>query len=299
MKDERMADKNHDHIRRLREEANTIRKQEQAKRRRNRMLTQIGIIVGAVVVVGGIVALIVFGPQLFNPRPPFEASGQVEVPTQTGEPAQVPVATTDRGVMVGEPTAPVTVTYWYDYSCPHCVEYHEQVGFAYNDLVTTGQVKVEYVPINYVAPFGAQAGAALLAIAQHHPERFLEISDAVFAIPAQQQSSWTGAQYADLFAQYGVSDEATLKDVREGLYLRIVADSTKAAHEGGVKGTPTVAINDQKLEALPSAAELYDLVIAQGAAVENPLAIPPADPLATAPAEPVPSEEVPAETPSA
>lgn len=273
-----MADKNHDHIRRLREEANTIRKQEQAKRRRNRMLTQIGIIVGAAVVIGAIVALVVFGPQLFNPRPPFQASANVEVTSSaTGEEVAQPLATTERGIMIGDPAAPVTVTYWYDYSCPHCVEYHAQVGFVYTDLIASGQVKVEYVPINYVAPYGAQAGAAILAVVQNHPERYLEISDAIFAIPAQQQSSWKGPEYADLLAQYGVSDEATLQAVRDGTYLRVISDSTSDARNSGVKGTPSIAVNGQMLEEIPLPNELYDLVIAQGAAVENPFATAPAE----------------------
>lgn len=275
-----MAKNDRDHIRRLREEANAIRKQEQAKRRRNRMLAQIGIIVGAVVVIGGIVALVVFGPQWLNPRPDFEAapgSTTGVTSTVTGEVTNQPITTTARGgIMVGAPDAPVDFTYWYDYSCPHCVQYHAATASTYQDLIATGQVKVEYIPINYVAPFGAQAGAAVLATVQHQPELYFAVSDGLFSIPAETQSSWTGPDYASILPQFGVTSEEAIAQTNEGAFLGVISDSTKEARSGGVAGTPSIAVNGQMQAEIPSGAALYDVAIANGAAIDNPLAATPA-----------------------
>ena len=267
-----MADKDRDHIRRLREEANTIRKQEQAKRRRNRVLAQLGIIVGSLVVIGAIVVLVVFGPGWFNPKPPFQAAGTVKVTsTVTGAAVDTPISTTARGgVMVGDPAAPVTISYWYDYSCPHCIEYHTAVGPAYTDLIATGQVRVEYLPINYVAPYGAQAAAAVLAVVAHQPELYFTVSDGLYTVPAQTQSSWTGPDYGSIMGQFGVTNAEAIAAVNEGTYLRTVADSTKQARADKVPGTPAVAVNGQLLPEIPLVDQLYDAVIAAGAAVEKP-----------------------------
>lgn len=267
-----MAQKDRDHIRRLREEANAIRKQEQAKRRRNKILAQVGTIVGAIVVIGAIVGLVVWGPQWFNPRPPFEAASTVSVTSSaTGEAREVPISTTERGgIMVGEADAPVTFDYWYDYSCPHCVEYHAAVGQSYLDLIATGQVRVEYLPINYVAPYGAQAGAAVLSVVQQQPELYFTVSDGLFAIPAQTQSSWTGPDYAAIMSTFGVTNEQAITDISDGTYLRIITDATRDARSGGVNGTPSIGVNGTLLDTIPTADELYTIATDNGAAVTAP-----------------------------
>lgn len=271
-----MAEKDREHIRRLREEANAIRKQEQAKRRRNRVLTQVGIIVGAVVVIGAIVGAVVYGPQLLNPRPDFQASGTVEVASGEGEAVQQPISTTERGgIMVGAAEAPVTFEYWYDYSCPHCVEYHNATSQTYQDLIASGQVKVEYLPINYLAPYGAQAGAAVLATVQHQPELYFTVSDGLFQVPAQTQQGWTGPDYASIMQNFGVTDEATLTAIDEGSFVGIVNDTTSDARSGGVNGAPSLAVNGEMQSEIPSGAGLYEVAIANGADIEVPEA--PAD----------------------
>lgn len=266
-----MAEKDRDHIRRLREEANAIRKQEQAKRRRKRMFTQVGIIAGAIVLVGGIVALVMFGPQWFNPRPDFQASSSIEITTSDGETVSQPIETTDRGgILVGAADAPASFEYWYDYSCPHCVEYHNASGQIYRDLIATGQVNVEFLPINYVAPYGAQAGAAVLAAVQFQPEKFFTVDDGLFSVPAEQQQSWSGADYASILPSFGITNEQALAAINEGTYLRIVNDSTKDARKNGVQGTPAVAVNGEIMAEIPVGEGIYQAAIDAGANVEIP-----------------------------
>lgn len=266
-----MAEKDRDHIRRLREEANAIRKQEQAKRRRKRMFTQLGIIGGAVVVVGAIVALVMYGPQWFNPRPDFDSAASIEITTSEGETVTQPISTTERGgILVGAADAPATFEYWYDYSCPHCVDYHVATSQIYRDLIATGQVKVEFIAINYVSPYGAQAGAAMLAAMQYQPEKFFTVDDGLFSIPAEQQQSWSGPDYASILPSFGITNEAALAAINEGTYVRIVNDSTKDARSGGVNGTPAVAINGQILEEIPTGEAIYQAAIDAGANVEIP-----------------------------
>ncbi|GGA64561.1 thiol-disulfide oxidoreductase [Pseudoclavibacter endophyticus] len=265
-----MAQKDRDHIRRLREEANAIRKQEQAKRRRNRILAQVGIIGGALVVIVAVVGLVIFGPQWFNPRPDFQAAGTVEVADSAGEAVEQPISTTERGILVGATDAPVTIQYWYDYSCPHCIDYHAQTNGIYQDLIASGQVQVEYIPINYVAPYGAQAGAAVLAAVQHQPELYFTISDALFSVPAEQQQSWGTGDYASIAPTLGVTDEQALADINEGTYLRIVNDSTRDARADGVEGTPSIGVNGTIQAEIPVGEDIYALVNANGGDVTPP-----------------------------
>lgn len=273
-----MAKKNREHIRKLREEANAIRKQEQAKQRRNRVLLQLGIVGGAVILIAGLVFAFVKGADLLLPRGETNASGTISLETSAGETVEQPIQLHEGGyVSIGAAEAPVVLDYYYDYSCPHCVEYHRIMGAAYTELAASGQVRVNYRPIQFVAPYGKQAAAALLAATQHQPESFLTVSDGLFSVPGQTQTDWDKGDYAALLPQLGVTSPEAAQAVDDGAYLLVVNESTDAARDAGVKGTPSLAVNGQVQETLPSSPEeLRTLVSGQGAVLPTPTASAPA-----------------------
>lgn len=259
-----MAQKDREHIRRLREEANAIRLRQEAERRRSRTMKAIAIIAGSAVVIAGIVWLAVFGPSVFGPKAPeFTTDGTIQVTGSDGSAHEVPIRAADAGssIVVGDPEAPVTIDYWFDFSCPHCIDYHHATAQTFHDLVASGQAQVKYHPIHIVAPFGRQAGAALLSATKHQPETFFAVYDGLYLIPATDQRSWGPADYADIMGEFGVTDQAALDEIRAGTYLPTVdAHTTQAMTKDGVKGTPTVAVNGQIQDGLPDSAGLIALV---------------------------------------
>lgn len=263
-----MAKNDREHIRRRREEENRLRLEREAAARRARMLKGLGLVLGAIVVIGGIVALAVFGPTWFGTKAPeFETSGTVSVTQSDGTEVEVPITSADGGaaIQVGQADAPVTIDYWYDFSCPHCVQYHQATAQTLHDLAASGQAKINFRGVNIVAPYGLEAGAALLSAVKAQPEQFFAVYDGLFTIDAATQQSWGPAEYADVMGQFGVTDEAALAEIRAGtMKPAVAAYSTKATGKDGISGTPSLAVNGQLLETLPDSAAILQLVADNG-----------------------------------
>lgn len=278
-----MAQKDREHIRKLREEANAIRRQEEAKRRRKRMYAQIGIVAGAVVVITLVVLSFTWLPSVFSTRGPLTSSGTITLEGQDG-PAEQPIQANPEGyIAIGAADAPVTIDYYYDYSCPHCVQYHGIMSGEFSNLMATGQVKINYRPVQFVAPYGRQAGAVVLAAAQHQPELFLQASDGLFSVPAETQTGWTKQNYVALLPTLGITSPEATKAVQDGVYLPVIDDTTRKAREAKVTGTPSLAVNGEIQQQMPtSPEELRKIVTDKGAKL--PEAKEPATPAAPAPA---------------
>lgn len=275
-----MATKDREHIRRLREEANEIRRKQEAEAKRKRLVTTIGLSTLAVAVVALIVVMVVFGPKWFGPKAATVAgSGNVAVMGSDGKQTEVPIAMSEDGVaiMVGKPEAPVTLDYWFDFSCPHCIDYHTVMDPTMKDLIVSGQAKINYRPVNIVAPYGKEAAAALLAVMAHQPELFYSVTDGLLNIPAQEQMNWTANDYAQHLSGLGVTNADIITETANGTYRSKVESNTQVARDAKLKGTPSLAVNGQMQEQLPDAAGLIALVGANGgdvSAVPTPAAAP-------------------------
>lgn len=246
-----MATKDRDRIRRLREEANQLRKQEEARKRRSRLMTQIGIVVGALVVVGLIATLVIMGPRWFGNQVTPEASGEVSVTTTEGEEKKVPISVGENGVTVGQPDAPNTIDYYFDFSCPHCLDYHKVMDPLYKDVIASGEAKVNYHSIRYVAEYGQYAASALYSAISTDPSKYYQLVDTLFDIPAQTQMQFQRESYVEVVKGEGFTDEAVAESVKKGEYSWFVSDATEKARVSGVKGTPAVSVNGKLYETLP------------------------------------------------
>ena len=274
--------KNREEILRLREEANARRKREEAAAKRKRTLTQIAVVVGAIALVAGIVALAILAPKLLGKQNTPEAvNGTVNVTAADGTEVPVPIAVTDDAITVGQADAPVTINYWFDFSCPHCRDYHNALGSVYESVVADGSAKIEYHMIKFVNDYGIRAGSSVTSAIEHQPELFLNLMDTYFAIEPQQLVSWNYDQWAQSLAENGVTNEQALQDARDGKYAWWITNNTQGARAAGVTGTPSVGINGQIQPQLPTdEAGLRALLVANGAP-EQPAAPAPESPATT------------------
>ncbi|SJM54566.1 thioredoxin domain-containing protein [Gulosibacter sp. 10] len=257
-----MASKDREHIRKLREEANALRQKEEARRRRNRMLTQVGIVIGAVVVIGAIVLLVVMGPKWFGNQRTPESSGMIEVTDSEGQPVEVPITVSNDGILVGEEDAPDVIDYYFDFSCPHCAEYHAVVDEDIKTLIADGEVQVNYHMIRFVAEYGLLAGATTAAVIEYQPELFYTVMDGLFAVPAEQQTGWSYDDYSQHLATLGVTSTEAIEDTANGEFSWWLSDRTDQARKDGIPGTPTIMIDGEIQEQLPVSAEEFRAIIA-------------------------------------
>lgn len=246
-----MADKDREQIRRLREQANALRKQEEARRRRNRMFTQIGVVVGALALVAIVVVVVVMGPAWFGKQNTPSASGTMSVTDSTGAKVEVPVSVQAGGFTIGASDAPATIDYYFDFSCPHCIDFHSKTGTAVEQMIADGDAQVNFHVIKFVQDYGIRAGAALTSAVQYQPDLFFTVLDGLFAIPAEQQMNFTNQDYATQLQALGVTNDAAIKSVNDGDFTWWIKDNTTQARAAGVPGTPSIYINGELQENLP------------------------------------------------
>lgn len=257
-----------DNIQRVREQASAARARQAASARRGKAAKSLGIVLGAALVLTGIIALAVFGPQWFgnDSKAQVEVSGTTGVVNSSGErvQAQIVAKADEPFIAVGDENAPATIDYWFDFSCPHCRDYHTAVGPAMADAIASGQLKVNFRTVQVVHPFGRLAGAALLSVAKHQPERYFDVMEGLYDIEMQPQTQFTMEDYATAVQGMGITDEATLNSIRSGEFTGTVDKNTKDALANGLKGTPAVAVDGTFLDELPDQAALAKIITDHG-----------------------------------
>lgn len=147
--------------------------------------------------------------------------------------------------------AEATLVLFTDYQCPYCSamdDVMEQVQADYGDRV---QVVVRNFPLPKHAAAVSAAQAVEAAAEQGQME---EMSDLVF----ENQTEWSedGADSADMFTGYaqslGLDTEQFQEDMKSPEIADRVSNDVADGQDLGVRGTPTLVLEDQILKVDPS-----------------------------------------------
>ncbi|MDS0221500.1 DsbA family protein [Haloarcula sp. S1AR25-5A] len=170
-----------------------------------------------------------------------ESTGTTETPTPIpGQPLSTPVA--------GDPEADVTVAVYEDYACPHCATYSESVYPQVRDeYLTDGTIRYEFhdfpIPVNDIVSW--QAASAARAVQDNAgDEAFFTYSERLFA----NQNQLGPDTYADLTEGLDVDGETVRAAATGELYRPTVSGDREAGIDRGVEGTPTMFVNDERVE---------------------------------------------------
>jgi protein-disulfide isomerase len=198
---------------------------------RSRQRLILGVLLGVVVLLLiGAVAVFSWRNSHRDPEPPAAQPTFAAVTLADGRP-----------ILLGKPDAPVTLTLFEDFGCPHCADFEESFGPTITDLQRSGTVKVELYPMSFVTD---RSPALANAMACAATEGFGQ------------------GYYAGLFANYGLkwTDEQLIRlgtvvarpsadfagCVRSEQHRSWVDSITRAATQQKVKETPTVIINGER-----------------------------------------------------
>lgn len=214
--------------------------------RRNRLITQLAVVLGAVVVVAGVVVAVV----LMNQDSGGSATPEVDTSIAIGGNSAVPFSVAGTTVVLGDPDAPVQLDIYEDYSCPHCQEYDAAVGDTLLELAGSGQVVVRHHPIRIVTDYGRRAASSSACVAVGAADQWPTVHAALFANHSQTTDGWRTGEFRTFIKQLGVNDTAVLDCVQSGRYVDWVDANTTTALADGVQGTPTLMINGEPSELL-------------------------------------------------
>jgi protein-disulfide isomerase len=156
-----------------------------------------------------------------------------------------------RGMVLGDPAAKVTLVEFGDLQCPVCAAYSEGVvAETIDSKVRSGEAKVEFRNYTIISQESVPAGAA--AIAAGMQGRGWSYVDLFYRNQGTEASGYvTDAFLTEIARGAGVADVARWnRDRHARATLDAVAKTTEEARQLGFEGTPSFAVDGPGTEGL-------------------------------------------------
>lgn len=183
-------------------------------------------------------------------------TGAAPAPAAAGDPPAAVAVTApsseERDVILGNADAPVTIVAYEDFQCPFCAQYHEETEKAIRTAyVDKGQAKTVFRHFAFLGPESTAAAAA--SECAKDQGKFWEYHDALFAAESADGRENNGNLSRTLFMKLakdiGLDEGKFGSCVDAKTHDAFVASQTKEGTDKyGVQSTPTVFVNDQKVE---------------------------------------------------
>lgn len=133
------------------------RKAEQAalRAKERRRLVVIAVVVVLAVVGGGVAVQAFRANRAPSASPAGDTANFPPVTIAAGEP-----------IRLGRAGAPVTLSLWEDFHCPHCADFEEEMGPMIAEAQRIGSVMVELYPVSFIDDGSASAANAMACAAE-------------------------------------------------------------------------------------------------------------------------------------
>jgi protein-disulfide isomerase len=226
-----------------REQRKALEEEAAANAKRRARLTQLGIVV-AVAVAAIVVILIATGGGGGGAKKvaPHSAAANKTTATVTAMIGGIP----QKGNVIGNPNAPVTLQYFGDLECPICKDFTlGALPAIIQKWVRTGKVKIEYRSLETATRepevFKTQQVAALAAGKQSKMWNYLET---FYHEQGEESSGYVTESYLQGLAQQvpGLNLTKWTNDRADAALLNQVATDAQAANNAGFTGTPSFLI---------------------------------------------------------
>ncbi len=143
-----------------------------------------------------------------------------------------------RGIVLGDPDAPVTLVEYVDLQCPYCAEWAVRTfPVLVSDYVRTGKLRIVFHGLAFIGP---DSDTALrTALAAGRDDRLWDVV-AGFYLRQGAENAWvTDDLVDDVVAEAGL-DADRLRDTRDESWVTAeLRDAQSAADAAGVDGTPS------------------------------------------------------------
>ena len=152
-------------------------------------------------------------------------------------------------MMLGSPSASVTVIEYASMTCPHCAHFHETVYPKLKaDYIDTGKIK--FIFREFPLDIKAAAGSMLArCIGKDDPQKYFAVVDTLF----RTQESWVGADTVNALKRVGKQAGFSDQSVDACLADQKVLDGIKQTQDNAyeklkVNSTPTFFVNNTVLK---------------------------------------------------
>jgi protein-disulfide isomerase len=159
--------------------------------------------------------------------------------------AASPVAiSNEHPIPLGSPEAPVTITLYEDFHCPHCADFEEQFGPTITQAQESGDARVELYPMSFIDEGSVTAANAMACAAE------AGLGQAYYlGLFANHTLQWSDPQLIDLASKVGGTPSEAFKTcVMRRAHADWVSSINAAADTNGVAQTPTMLINGKEVD---------------------------------------------------
>jgi protein-disulfide isomerase len=204
-----------------------------AKQRRQRRIALLSTLVVFLLLVGG-------GTAFQSWRTLREPSAPTTI-----DPSLTPVPIAEgKPIVLGSADAPVKLTLYEDFHCPHCAEFEEEFGPVLTAAQNSGKAAVELYPMSFIDSGSAAAANAMACAAEAgFGSAYYR---GLFANPTLQ---WNDDQLITLAEQVTAAPSDAFRTcVTTRAHASWVSSISAAAEANGVNSTPTVFLNGTQLD---------------------------------------------------
>jgi protein-disulfide isomerase len=247
-----------------REQARTLREEQQKKDRRNRVYLFGGLGVVVIAIIAGVALIIGSAIKPAGPGPANMASGGLQV-------SQGQIATMNPALLADAALVPNPVNYadgvvdiqiYVDYLCPFCGQFEQTNSAQLKKWIASGAATVEIHPLAILdrssmgSRYSTRSANAASCVANFSPNNFFDYSALLFTNqPKESTEGLPDSTLKDLVGQAGVTDTTAINAcIDDTTFKNFVASATAAALRGplpnsdvaSVTGTPTVLVNGKQ-----------------------------------------------------
>jgi protein-disulfide isomerase len=193
-------------------------------------------------VLGGVLAVAAVAGFLFSRSSSPTENAKVVKPASAVGP--------NGGVLVGDATAPVTITEFGDFQCPVCRELQQLWEPTLQSLIQQGKVKFEFVGLQFLDQGTTESlRSAAAGVCAADANKFLDFYTALYDGQSREENSGflTNAQLQKFGRSAGIGDSAFDRCVSSGRYIGWVGKNTDTTTQRGVTSTPTVLLNGKPI----------------------------------------------------
>jgi protein-disulfide isomerase len=153
--------------------------------------------------------------------------------------------TNGRPISLGSAEAPVTITLYEDFHCPHCADFEEQFGSTVTQAQESGAARVELYPMAFIDEGSLTAANAMACAAE------AGFGQAYYlGLFANHTLQWSDPQLIDLATEVNGTppSEAFKTCVTRRAHADWVTSINAVADTNGVAQTPTMLINGKEVD---------------------------------------------------
>jgi len=232
-----------------REKAAELRAEAERKAARNRVMLVGSIVIVAVLVIVGVTVLVRTLQNQQDEKVAAQSAPPANLYTPTDQKKNVP------GILIGQPTAKVTVDMYEDFQCPVCKQFESTDGALLKQYADAGKVKLIYHPVAILdrassTEYSSRSGSAAAAVLAIAPKSFPAYHTALFDNqPPENGDGLPDSTLIQLATSAGVPEaqisSAITGQKYRGWITKVTDQFTKDFAPGA---TPTVVINGTQLK---------------------------------------------------